>query len=41
MRRVRQQCVAQRSTEAQRSPQHADLARMSAAKRVQGHAQNN
>ncbi|MCS7077631.1 MAG: hypothetical protein NZ455_13025 [Bacteroidia bacterium] len=24
MRRVREQCVAQRSTEAKRSPQHAD-----------------
>ncbi|MCS7077625.1 MAG: hypothetical protein NZ455_12995 [Bacteroidia bacterium] len=39
MRRVREQCVAQRSTEAKRSPQHADLVGMSEAKRPQGHAQ--
>ncbi|MCS7076107.1 MAG: hypothetical protein NZ455_05340 [Bacteroidia bacterium] len=39
MRRVREQCGAQRSTEAKRSPQHADLAHTSAASRGQGHAQ--
>ncbi|MCS7075177.1 MAG: hypothetical protein NZ455_00610 [Bacteroidia bacterium] len=33
MRRVREQCGAQRSTEAKRSPQHAD------PKRSKGHAQ--
>ncbi|MCS7027816.1 MAG: hypothetical protein NZ519_03535 [Bacteroidia bacterium] len=36
MRRVREQCEAPKR---QRSPQHADLACMSAAKRKQGHAQ--